>query len=840
MDAMDASRTKSTAGQLWQMPLLLVSLGAFGYATYRFADQGPGATTNDQIELARAYLKYDRPESATTEINKILISDRPTVEQEGEVRRLLAASLERGQTLRGISLPSNHNSIIEQTKLARDVKADLTGADYRRLGRSFEAVGKVDDALTAYARAMELDPGLEPELTRRTAEALLKEVRHDVADAVLARYLKIASLSAEERAWALGERAELLITAKKFAEARELLGQILGLAVDDTVRGHTAYRYGLCAYELGDKAEAERQLRMARQLLRVRHPADAEAAYLLGRIYEQRNQPDEAMSFYRDVLISHPDSRAMLPSRLGRGVARVMRGDDDAGMEDLTWVSQQLGSKPALKRRHTAAALESFEKAELILASRQNYQGALELLGLEKSLVETPAASFWGRVANVYERRAEQVEAASEKVDAEEERRQLRAAARQLRVKAGDASFSYSMALTLSDNDGYGEALRRAIDLYDQAGAVQSVIAALELFALERPSDPLTPDAILRLGKAHMAAGEFDKAIVAFERNRFRYSGFVAATKSAVPLAQALIAKGAAFYGKAEKVLISVVEDNLALTPQAEEFRNAVFELGSLYYRQARHEESIARFDEVMKRYPTEERMGQVLFLMADAYRKSALALAKPAAATVAAGGAAVGSARPLFGGGIAAGGGRAEELTEAETARRQRLAKALDLFDRVISHHRDRPLSKDIERAQLRLSHFYRADCAFDLGDYDRAIKHYDHAAFRYQDDASALAAYVQIVNANVALGRQAEARSANERAKWLLRRMPASAFSDGSFALSKAYWEQWLKWSGEAGMWPEGTGLGVGAGDGGGGGAVAGANSAGGTTENAPVAPR
>lgn len=185
------------------------------------------------------------------------------------------------------------------------------------------------------------------------------------------------------------------------------------------------------------------------------------------------------------------------------------------------------------------------------------------------------------------------------------------------------------------------------------------------------------------------------------------------------------------------------------------------------------------------------------------------------------------------------------EELTEAETARRQRLAKAQELFDQVITYHRDRPLRKDVDRVQLRLAHFYRADCAFDLGDFERAIKYYDHAAFRYQDDASALAAYVQIVNANVALGRQAEARSANERAKWLLRRMPPAAFSDGSFALSSAYWERWLKWSGEAGMWPDELPQTLGSGGGGGTGggpdrAVAGANSAGGTNGTAPVSPR
>ena len=90
-----------------------------------------------------------------------------------------------------------------------------------------------------------------------------------------------------------------------------------------------------------------------------------------------------------------------------------------------------------------------------------------------------------------------------------------------------------------------------------------------------------------------------------------------------------------------------------------------------------------------------------------------------------------------------------------------------------------------------------------YDLGSYAEAIKQYDAAAFRYQDDPSALAAYVQIVNAYCALGKTEEAKTANERAKWLLRRMPQEAFQNGAFAMPKAYWEQWLKWTSTAGMW-------------------------------------
>ena len=52
------------------------------------------------------------------------------------------------------------------------------------------------------------------------------------------------------------------------------------------------------------------------------------------------------------------------------------------------------------------------------------------------------------------------------------------------------------------------------------------------------------------------------EAIDAYKRNQFRYGQTLAASKSGVPLAQAYIAKGPDFYGKAEEVLLSVVENN--------------------------------------------------------------------------------------------------------------------------------------------------------------------------------------------------------------------------------------------------------------------------------------
>ena len=136
-------------------------------------------------------------------------------------------------------------------------------------------------------------------------------------------------------------------------------------------------------------------------------------------------------------------------------------------------------------------------------------------------------------------------------------------------------------------------------------------------------------------------------------------------------------------------------------------------------------------------------------------------------------------------------------------SAKRERLTKARGLYDRVIDLYRVSPPKADPGKLYHKLSHFYRADCAYDLGRFEEAIKLYDAATLKYQDDPSALSAYVQIVNSYCALGKMDDARTANERAKWLLRKMPESSFSGDSFPMPKAYWEQWLKWTNNAGLW-------------------------------------
>jgi tetratricopeptide (TPR) repeat protein len=783
MSTRRASRPVGRFSQLWQLPLFIASLGLFVYAGYLFMAPGPGASVDQKIAVAQDYLRQDRPDAALQQLSRILDGDRLEPGKEAPIHLLIARALEASQNQQKLNVPANHQRIIEQTEIAEHLGAVLGAEDHRRLGDSYAELGHGPEAIEHYRQAIAMDVPNSLHVQRKMIQLQLDEDDTANADVSLDQYLKEAQLTDAERAWALDQRAGILIDEKRFADARKLLGDAARLDKDPVNQGTFNYQLGYCSYKQGQLDDAERYLRLARDQLRVGHPLDADAAYYLGRIFQDRVDPYTAISFFESVLTSHPESRPATLALLGRGMCRLTLGQKDGGLTDFHDLISQIDRRPN-RARFRNDVINTLRDASDLLCQRDDYQSAMEVMADEQSLEPAPQAGFFGRLANVYEKRANQLETAlSDDSDIERVKRQKEII--DLRVKAGDAYIIYSRDLTISDDHAYAEALWKGVDSYDRAGDLQSVISALQLFVLERPSDKLAPDALLRLGRCYQAAGMFDKAIGAYQRNRLLYPKSLAASKSAVPLAQAYIAKGPASYARAEETLRSVIENNPLVDPNAEEFSEALRELATLYYRTGRYEEAIARLEELTQRYPDDQTKPQTVFMMADSYRKSADLLdGKLASAQTSANAA-------------------AQQVAEAASARRDRLNKAHTFYDQVIDLYRANAPTEELDRLYQKLAYFYRGDCAYDLGNYEEAIKLYDAAAFAYQNDPSSVAAYVQIVNADFALGKPEEAKAANNRAKWMLQHMPAEAFQNGTFSMPKKYWDQWLAWTDNSGMW-------------------------------------
>lgn len=791
MDAMaarshsqDHSTSHSSHGvnQLWQMPLLVLSLALFMYAAWLLWDPKPGPTVDERLAIARTYLDSERPQATVTLLNSLSQLEQLTPQQQGKLHLLYAESMELYAQQHPQVALTVQPRIVDQTRQAMAYGSQPVAKDFKRLAKAYENLNKPDEALTYYRRAQAMDPDKSLAMQKKIITLMLDRADLQSADRELAEYLRDQRLQTSEKSWALQQRAKVLCDQSRFGEARGLLDQALSLADDDVQRGEVNFYLGYASFKLGENDDADRFLRVARQQMQCTHPLDADASFYLGRVAQIKQDPETSISFYQHLLVDHPDSKLVPLAKLGRGICRTMSKQDDAALEDLTALGRQLDDHPKWEP-HRAEIVAGVRQAATMMSNRGNLQGALELASTEQSLAPELPPEFFGRLASIYERRADQVEQAKV-VPGSADAIKIAQQASELRVHAADGYVAYAQKVASRDDKAHADSLWHGIDLYDRAGNTTATIRALELYIADRPEDSQTPAAQLRLGRAYQSLGQFDKAISAFQNNQIRYPKSLATAQSLVPLAQSYLARGPEYAGRAEATFKSVIDNNPLLDPTSDEFKMALFGLGDLCYRNARYEEAIAKFEEFAKRYPNEERTGQMLFLMGDSYRKSAQLLTGKLAVADA-------SDAPT------------PDPVEVEKARRERLQKSKALYDRLVDMYRDNAPSSNLEQLYFKLSHFYRADCLYDLGEYADAIKLYDVAAFRYQDDPSALAAYVQIVNSYCRLGKTAEAKAANERAKWLLRRIPPESFSNGSFAMPKEYWEQWLKWSNESRMW-------------------------------------
>jgi tetratricopeptide (TPR) repeat protein len=358
-----------------------------------------------------------------------------------------------------------------------------------------------------------------------------------------------------------------------------------------------------------------------------------------------------------------------------------------------------------------------------------------------------------------------------------------------------------------TDAQAYGDSLWAAADMFDRAGDLSGSAAAFRQFAADFPSDSRRPMAKFRLAEAYRASGDLEAAANAYReliaaRTSSR-EGSPVADASHVPLARTLLADlNPANDGEAEQQLLRVVRGEVGgtATPM---FREALRTLGEHYYDTGQFERAIERLGEYVERTRIDQverasgvpqangsgavaRAGEaaathsqddgetlgIYFKLADAHRQSAMRI-----------GDGFGVAMPD------------SQRRELERARRDRLERAMTLFDSVEKAYDRLPERRGLDDLRLRNATFFKADCAFDLGDYDTAIRFYDAAKERYPRDAASLVAMVQIVGALIEQGKMQEAAVANVRAKKFYESLPDAAWEDPTLPMSRRQWEQWLE---------------------------------------------
>ncbi len=795
---MAGKRSKPSLKSAWQLPLLgggVVLLGAGIVAAFMTK---PKVDLMARLDEAEAMIRRDQYRSAveflgSDEVFGFLDAGRMTTEEAMRYHLLMARGIYRGAREMDVEDPRNHRYVVKEYGEAEHLGAHLDPGDREAIVETHVRLGQLDSALHEVER---LPPEMHEQrvafLKRIAVESLERPVAEpDRALSIIAGMLGEPGLAEEDRIWAVGEQARLSLEDGRPEDAIEQILRAtprLTHPSGDALAGLlTQLGRAYMALEVPETEEALTQLRRALELFAPSNEMSAEALMTVARIEMQRGELEQARERLLKIAQWFGGTEWYMPSLLAMAELEAASGNLDASVEHyegLVTLAKAEGLPRWITREQIARSLTA-ESASRLSAGDADRAERLALLALDFTGLDDAPAEVLKAIADADVVAAGELmpvrRGSSEAVFALSEMApETRAQVRRHLIRAGTYLKMYAERMVLLDREAYGLALWRSADAFDRAGDTEEAIRSFQEFIESFPEDPRRAEARFRLAQARQARGEFADAAEL-------YRGLVAdrgdasardvgeyADRSVVALARTLLGDNEASNdAEAERLLTGAMSGREVGFPESEHFREALLELGLMYYRQGRYPEAIARLEEAVERYPTDPRMAQVRYRLADTMRLSA----REAASLL------------------------QTELTptrrrEVEAVRSERLEGARRLFAAVrdeLQGLADRRRTI-LEEEYLRNSYYFLGACAFDIGDFRGAIEAYDAARERYPSDPASLVAMVQIVNCYVELGEFERARTANERAKLFYQSLPEEVWNDPYLPMGRLEWQRWL----------------------------------------------
>lgn len=792
----DNTHAPVNLARLWQLPVLLLSVVMLLVGWILASDKPEQPVIYPQlIDKAAALIAAGQYENALDRLDEVkpaLETLRP--ELRGRYHLLRGDAYALSASTKGADTKQVHEAVVGLYEQAMKFGLSLDKPHLVRYTDSLVALGHFERARAQLPALGAAGSAARQRLWRKMIEAAGRNTRASPAQrlALIQDFLEEPSISREDMIWATARQAEIILNETGANDAIRLLLRRVALLRDGGVAdlGELMVLLGRAYLDIGAEESAEQWFTQALDQLPEQDPLRGEALVGLGRIRLAEGNVTTALEHFDDAATHYPMTRCHVRALVGRAESQARLSALDQALEDYGKAVKLAAVSPHVSRSDRQLLVESLESQRDWRFAQGDYDIALRLLELQEELFGQPTpAPLLARLASTHEQLALDILGATDEVEditplwtnlAPEQRGQISVHFE----KAGDYYLAHAEAVTLSDDDSYGESLWRAGDCYDKAGLHNKAIGLFRRFITERPSDPRKLMVIHRLGQAYQADSQLDAAISQYETLINEHPKTPEAYQSLVPLARCYVNKGPDFRAKAEHILTTVVNDHPAIRPESNEYRKALIELGTLYYMRGEegdYERAIERLSAAVDRYGDQPNLPDMLFRLGDAYRKSVgeidVKLEQPLPP----------SRRVAF-----------------EAERTRRLERARECFDRAISLYnaRDPKSLGQLQKLFLRNAYFYRADCAYDLGRYqgpDGAIALYEQTVKRYENDPSVLVALVQIVNCWCELGNYDEARSVNNRAKWFLKRIPDEQLDDPDLPMSREHWQRWLEWMSE-----------------------------------------
>ncbi len=796
-DAVDWSNWSN----LWQVPAIGVSLVVIAVALYVATRRAPENDFQGAFDRLDQLIASEQFDAAAVQLNEVIepnLSEATELEQ-ARFEATVADWISLSQKATDLDLQVNNRRIVEHYARALDMGLPMEPARMERWAHALISLGEIDAARASLDRMEELakdpDAGLDArrrrnDVLRRLVEVSLRqpEVSEESMMGLLVGYRADPMLDDADDLWAIARQAELriesgnaqdavahlLLDMRRFEPRLESNPQLsFGELFSLLARGY---------YELGNSPYADFHIQQALELLPATVPARGSALVLLGQIAVARGQWHDAFELFDEVVRDFTSTRSAIPARLGRAEVYSVLGDDQRSLGDYQKLREELtvaGPRRDVTADLVGASLADRHDAALTMGK---LDPALAYVLLAESLYPSGQLSedLILRVASTSRQLAQNVIADAHRdlpdADLSQLDPKLRYQANEHHKRAGDYYVRHARRLAGrpgADQD-WADSLWLAADSYDLGGWHALATAHfIEYVAGRSDADPRRPDAVFRLAQAYHAEMNYEGAAQQYDQVLTEHPRSAVASRSHVPLARCLLMLGRR--PEAEQHLLQVVSGQQHLEPDAMDYRDALIELGTLYYDNQDYIGAIERLDEAVQRYPDDARMTEIRFRLADSYRRDAASIEED----------------------LGLPGRSPGERDRLQKKRIGNLEIAQQLFTTIIEADKAaaRPRPKAVPDQVLRYAYLYRADCVFDLGRYTEAVEYYDQVASRFARHHSSMTALIQIVNCYSNLGDRNRARTAHARALVRLKKLPDEAFKDDDSLLDRDAWERWLQ---------------------------------------------
>lgn len=781
---------------LWQVPTILVSLLLIALAVRVAMDRAPV----DEFEIALVEVERLLDAGLIDPAGDILRNvlephiDRAESHEQGRFHAAVADWISQVQRGERVDMSANNIAIDRNYDLAVKRNVTLSAPRLERWIDALISLGRLNDAREKLAQLEEMDagqPGLRTrriELLRRiiTTAMARREVPRDQINAWLLDYRNNRNSTVNDQLWAVARQAEMRFDAGEVRRAVDQLlidmrrveyaaepGERLDLAEVFTLLGRGSHL-------LGDDIQALRYIDDALEILnsfgRTTDPARGVALNLAGRIAIAHGDFELAFQHFDTVVRDFVDTRSQLPALLGRAETSSILGSHEDAREDYRRLATLLAEgAPHLEITPRRIAGSLIDRHDASLAMGQLELAREYVLIAERFFTASSVPTdVLFRIATTSRQIAENklARAGGIEVAGPTERH----AANLLFESAAKYFIRHARMVTglpTTDED-WADSLWQAADCYDLAGRHELAIQHFEEYLAGRSvADPRRADVTFRLAQCHHALQQYDSAAIAYEQVIREHPRSVTATRSHVPLARCYLALDRR--PEAEQQLRQVLAGLHPVQRDAVDYRDAMIELGTIYYNAGRYLAAIEHLHQAAERYPEDARHTTVLFRLADSYRSEAMLLAErirePSAESPG-------------------------ERRRIDLLRREHLRTALELFERVAAALDSSPQDSlnELQLDLMRSAYIHRADCAFHLGNFERAIVLYDEAARRFSDHHSSMHALIQIVNCYSELGDEGRAAAAHRRALVRLRQLRDDAFDAPDSLMDRQAWERWL----------------------------------------------